>query len=343
MARDIVFYEGERKKPVAIFIHGLGMDSSIWENPSESHVLGGVVPISSLLSANPAKKDFGYSTSRPKAQFIRITSGMRKVKLTTSFHDAKSMGFSVATWSQKRPVGPVDEAVAELRDLIKVVGRFAENGIILIGHSRGGLIARKYMMSSDRRIKGLFTLCTPNKGSSIAKLAVYLSPLSLVISPLISVGKDKGALNRVLTRMNDLLESRAVGELLPNSTFFKSLKDTQTKGVYYLTVGGTSPSLLSLYRWKWKSVPEGQRTRWFLIPERIFSVPDIFEKIIPKGMYPLELKKNMGDGIVAAESSRLDWCDAHYNFALNHAAVLFDTRVRKIIRSALNKILNSMN
>ena len=93
-------------------------------------------------------------------------------------------------------------------------------GIILIGHSRGGLIARKYLFKQDKSIKGLITISTPHKGSSVAKIAKYLSPLVSMINPLVPNG-DKGTLSFSIKRILDFLKSRALKELLPDSKFFQ--------------------------------------------------------------------------------------------------------------------------
>lgn len=336
---DIVFHKGNNEKPAVIFIHGLGMDKKIWENPSESRILGGSLPINTLLSQKPVKKDFGYSRKKPAISFPGITTGIRPHNLKTSFDDMKLKGYSVVTWSQKRPVGPIDVAVSELTEIIDFTNKWNKNGIILVGHSRGGLIARKYLMHADKRVKGLITISTPHRGSSIAKLAVYISPLVSIISPLFPYSNNMGIFKKIVKRIIDFLESTAIRELLPDSDFFKSLNDKKIEGVYYMTIGGTSPLLFSLYRWKWKSVMEGSDKRWLLSPERILSIPDIFEKVIPESLYPLELKKGMGDGLVTAESSNIELCNNHYNFPLNHAEVLFDKNVRKIIGKAIDSIL----
>ena len=94
-------------------------------------------------------------------------------------------------------------------------------------------------------------------------------------------------------------------------------------------MGGTNPSLFGFYRWKEKTA-DGKRLQ---CPEEVLSFPGILEKIIPSGLFPDELKKGLGDGLVTAESSRLDWADEHHNFPLNHARMLYDKRVRETIIS----------
>ena len=141
-----------------------------------------------------------------------------------------------------------------------------------------------------------------------------------------------------MKRITDFLTSRALLELLPDSDFFTSLKDIKKDGIFCMTIGGTSPSLFRLYRWKLDYVMEDPGKRRVLVPEEIISIPEIFEKIIPEKFYPLELKKGLGDGLVTAESSKIDWCSNHHNFDLNHAEVLFDPDVRKIIADAVDRI-----
>jgi hypothetical protein len=47
----------------------------------------------------------------------------------------------------------------------------------------------------------------------------------------------------------------------------------------------------------------------------------------------------MGDGLVTEESSKIEWCSNHHSFPLNHAEMLFDKNVRKIISKAVDSIL----
>lgn len=338
MNPDIVLHKGDAKRPVVIFIHGLGMDKHIWTNPSESAILGGNLPINVLLSQKPEKKYFGYSKKKPSAVFPAFTAGEYPDKLQTSFDDLRAKGYPVLTWSQTRPVGPIDTAVKELAALAGIAAQVSREGIILIGHSRGGLIARQFLMNTGVPVKGLITICTPHKGSSIARLASYIKPLAALIAPLVSDAKDKGMLKVTMKRIIDFLTSRALLELLPDSDFFKSFHDVKREGVYCMTIGGTSPSLFRLYRWKMEYVMEDPEKRWVLVPEEIISIPEIFEKIVPAKVFPLELKKGRGDGLVTAESSKIDWCTNHYDFTLNHAEALFDPDVRKTVADAVDRI-----
>lgn len=296
MNLETVCYEGNLDKPAIIFIHGLGMDKAIWVNPSNSRILGGMFPLKILLN--------------------KIPSDERPYNLQTLFDDLRLKEYPVITWSQRRPASPINSAVSELSEIVKIAYNLTKAGVILIGHSRGGLIGRKYLLKKDQSIIGLITISTPHKGSSVARVANYLTPVVSILNPLFPV-KDKGTRSFAIKRIFEFLRSRALKELLPESRFLKSMKDGPLDWVNYISVGGTNPTLFNLYN---------------------FSFPDIFEKVIPENLYPEELKKGRGDGLVSAESSKIPWSHEHYNFELNHAEILFDEGVRDMLVRLIERL-----
>ncbi|MEW6417146.1 MAG: hypothetical protein AB1480_03385 [Nitrospirota bacterium] len=341
MKLDIVFHKGSNDRPAVIFIHGLGMDKDIWINPSKSLILGGRLPLKILLSQRPTVKDFGLSKKAPK-NTPTFSTGEQPDTMGTLFHDLSQKGYTVVTWSQERPAGPIEVAVSELEEVVKIVHELTKGGIIIIGQSRGGLIGRRYLIRKDKSIRGLITISSPHRGSSMAKLTNYLSSLASLISPLFS-GAEKGTLSSTIRHILNFLKSKALRELLPDSPFLKSLKDEPLDWVYYVSVGGTKPTLLTFYRLRWDPVREGELRRWFLRADELFSIPDILEKVIPKNHYPEEMKKGKGDGLVSAESSRIPWGHEHYNFELNHAEILFDKGVRDVLLKAIDNITHVQN
>jgi pimeloyl-ACP methyl ester carboxylesterase len=335
---DVASYSGNDRKPAVILIHGLGMDRWIWEDPSRSRILGGSLPISFLLTRTPPRKDYGYSEKKPLSLLQGLTTGASPRSLRTIFHELRGKDYPVITWSQKRPVGPLEIAVAELSEVEPIAKRLSRNGIILIGHSRGGLIARKYLMDTDSMIKGLFTISTPHSGSSIARLTEYVSPLVSAISPFFRKSSHTSKLRTAAKRVIEFLSSKGVKELLPDSKLFRDLRDQKQEGVFCMTIGGTSPSLFSLYRWKWETFNDSAHRRWILSPEKIFSIPDILEKIMPEAFIPDEIRQGLGDGLVTAESSRINWCGNHHTFPCNHAEILFNGQARKALITAVCNI-----
>ena len=203
MKLDIVLNKGDHNKPAVVFIHGLGMDKNIWADPAQSRILGGMFPLKILLN---------------KISFDETPENIR-----TLFHDLQSRGYPVITWSQKRPAGPMDFAVSELNEIVELAGGLTKKGVILIGHSRGGLIARKYLMTNTKDIRGLYTISTPHHGSSIAKIGEYLSPLGSMIAPLIPFGKI-GLLADAIKRISDFLRSGAFLRTSSRIGFLQDIK-----------------------------------------------------------------------------------------------------------------------
>lgn len=295
MKLDIVSHKGSDDRPAVVFIHGLGMNMDIWVNPLNSRILGGQFPLKVLLKRMPeAQQTFPQ----------------------TLYDDLLQRDYSVITWSQKRPAGPIDSVIPELEEIVKTVRESTNAGIVLVGHSRGGLIARKYLSGKNYPIRGLITVSTPHKGSSIAGIAKYFSPLAVVLNPLIPEG-DKGTLSFSMKRIFDFLKSRALKELLPGSDFFKSLSCRPVEGVYYSSIGGTNPTLFTFLN---------------------LSFPDAFEKVVPGNLYPDEIKMGKGDGLVSAESSRIPWGEEHYNFDRNHVEILFEKRARDALLRIIERI-----
>lgn len=64
----------------------------------------------------------------------------------------------------------------------------------------------------------------------------------------------------------------------------------------------------------------------------------MLEKLIPENLYPEEMKKGRGDGLVSAGSSKIPWCHEHYNFDLNHAEILFNNGVRDVLGKIIERL-----
>jgi len=297
MNLDTVIHPGDNKYPAVIFIHGLGMDKNIWVNPASSRILGGMFPLSVLLKS-------------------QLSPGEKSAGMKTLYDDLMERGYPVVTWSQKRPAGPIDAAVLELDEIVRIAVNLSKSGIILVGHSRGGLIARKYLMVNPQDMRGLMTISTPHKGSSVAGFSKYVSPLVSKITPVIPAG-EKGTLAFSVKKIIEFLRSRALKELLPESDFFRSLHDSPFDHISYASIGGTDPTLFTVFN---------------------FCFPDAFEKVIPQRFYPEEMKEGKGDGLVTAESSRMPWESDHHDYACNHAGILFDEEVKKNLIEKIEEI-----
>jgi pimeloyl-ACP methyl ester carboxylesterase len=286
---EIFFHRGEGNRPLVVFIHGMGTDMKIWSAPSEALIMGGKYPLPAL--------------AEPGAE------------IATSLQDLKSLGYPLLSWTQSRPVGPIMVAVRELKELLGRYEEYTASGTILICHSRGGLVARKYLEAQDVPIRVVITLATPHHGTSMARWAAIISPLASAMSQLLDATKKDidSAFRRVLA----FLGSTGLRELLPGSQFYSGLKDVKKEGVRYVSIGGTNPDLLRAVS---------------------VSLPQLISRVLPESVVPEEMREGMGDGLVSAASSVLPYADEHLNVHANHGSILFDKEVRRLIIKTVESV-----
>jgi pimeloyl-ACP methyl ester carboxylesterase len=290
MKLDIRFRKGDKDKPLAVFIHGLGMNADFWADPARARVLGGSYPLSALLGED--------------------------IEMRTSYQDLEGLGFGVLTWSQSRPAGPIAAAERELRQILLEHSAHAHEGVLFICHSRGGLVARKYLEAGADTTLAVITLSTPHGGTSLAKWAVFMSPLATAVTHLLK-NFDRQEADTAFRKILRFLGSSGLKELLPGSDFYRRLRDERVGGAKYVSVGGTDPDLF----------------RALALPLR-----QLLASVVPEKMFPEEMRDGRGDGLVSAASSVLPYADEHLNFPLNHASIIFDRGVRDFIVAIVQSI-----
>ncbi|MBN2654331.1 MAG: hypothetical protein JXR79_04355 [Nitrospirae bacterium] len=276
---DYFFHKGSSRAPLALFIHGLGLAMESWTDPANQKIFVG---------------------TKSLAEHFRSSD------LKTSFHDLKDMGCTLLAWTQRRPSGPVSIAVDELTDLLIQHRQYADKGLIIFGHSRGGLIARKFLEGSPYQLRMLITLGTPHHGSGLCDFARKLSFLSSTVSKMQSGREDVSG----LVKAARFLQSRGFKELYTDSYFLSTLKDDPIRGAMYLSIGGTNPDLVKI---------KGQ------------PLADMLCRYLPGIVVPDEMKSGAGDGLVTCRSAVLPYADEHMDFHCNHLKLLFAKEVRGFI------------
>ena len=311
MDLDITIHRGAADRPAVIFIHGLGMGKYFWTNPLETKIFAGNIPLKV------------FAATRPRPASIKsgkkLTIGSVPKKIDTLWTGLRDKGFSLLCWSQKRPVGPINVAVEELDEIMhRAVRLFPDKPLALIGHSRGGLIARKFMEGEVPGIKALITLSSPHRGTSLSRIGKRLSPLSGFLKGILPQDTH-GTVSGVLKNVTDLLEGNALKELMPGSDFFRDLRDTAVDGIHYLSFGGTKTELLTIYKWE----KQGD----VLSPKPLLTIPDSLIKVFPDSILPDELCPGKGDVMVTAKSSVLPWAERHYDLNVNHISIMWNSKV----------------
>ena len=309
-------------KPVVIFIHGLAVNKDIWINPLDTKIFAENFPLKYIAAEPP-----GTGASPQKRT---ITTGVIPDRIEGLWSILGDEGYNLVCWSQRRPVGPIALAVDDLRELTEKVKRlFPGRPVALIGHSRGGLIARKFMEEKHPQIKALITIASPHEGSSLSNIGKYLSPLQGVIKNILP-RETHGTVAQILKRISDLLEGNVLKELMPGSEFFRKLRDSPSKDINYLSFGGYKTELITIYKWEKGDTGNG--------PKKLLTIPDSLLKFIPASAVPDEIMPGKGDIMVTAKSSALPWASDHYNLKANHFTILWDKVVIKKTLDVLGEI-----
>jgi pimeloyl-ACP methyl ester carboxylesterase len=300
-------HNGKPGMPVVLLIHGLGMNNYFWVNPKKCFVLGGLAPLTIFLTDASEKSENTIS-------FGSLAPGTKGL-----WNFLKSKGFTLASWSQSKPLGPIRIAIDELvAALVKVRAKWPDKPVYLVGHSRGGLIARRYLLEEPAAdIEGLVTISSPHSGTGMAKFSPYLKPAGSLLKRVIPE-KSNAKLTDALERLADFFQSPAIEELMPDSEFMASIKKPLPRKLKKLSFGGTSPALFQLI----VRLPNGSY--------KTIKFPDMLAGAIPSGHLPRELTPGLGDALVSSKSARLTG-SKHYDFPDNHVRAAYDHNIHKII------------
>ena len=309
MELNLTLHAGAAAKPAIILIHGFGVNKYFWEAPEKCLVFGGFFPLTVFLSRSPVDNHNSI-----------ITTGLPDSNLKGLFARLVDAGYSIASWSQKQPLGPIFDAVQELEYIIQTTQeRWPDKPIILIGHSRGGLIAKKFLIDHDRTdIKQLITVGTPHEGSTLAGFTEYLRPVAHILEKIVP-NDSQSKMMAAVSRLTSYLKSPATIELMPRSELIESVKGPLPERIKQFSFGGTDPSLFKLYV---RSLAGG--------PWNVFPFPDLLVSAIPSNRLPDEIKPGLGDALVTAQSAVLEGAE-HHNIQANHVGLAYDKEVQDTI------------
>ena len=312
MELSLKLHNGMPGLPAIILIHGLGMNNYFWVDPKKCFVLGGLAPLTIFLANAAGKPENTLSFGTMEHDMQGLWKRLQKA------------GFSLASWTQSQPLGPIQVAIDELGAVMATVqNKWPNKPVYLVGHSRGGLIARKFLLEGKiPDIKGLITICSPHAGTGMAKFVRYLKPTGSFLEKIIP-HQSKAALAKALGRLAEFLQSPAIEELAPGSAFLSSLGKTLPKQIRKLSFGGTSPALFQLI------------LRLPAKNYKIIKLPDMLVGAIPSVHLPHELTPGLGDALVTAESAKLSG-SIHHNFPNNHVKSAYDKEVQKMILAFLS-------
>ena len=314
MKLDLTLIPGRAGMPAVVLVHGLGMNRHFWRDAARCQALGGLGPLTMFLAGPPAEDEERlFSTGTPDPELTGLGDRLEEE------------GFSLASWSQQNPLGPAGPALEELNQVVHTVAEtWSDKKIFLVGHSRGGVLARNYLLSHvNPVISGLVTICSPHNGTRLASYADFLRPMGGILEKILPVNTN-GSIVLAMKRFVDFIKTPATRELQPGSPFLAELDRPLSEHLRLLSFGGTDPALLRLF----------VRTR-IEAPWKELDPAELLARTIPASRLPAELTPGAGDGLVAATSAILPGA-AHHNIPCNHVGVAFSGPVHQRIVDFLN-------
>jgi len=365
-------------KPIVILLHGLGGDRDDWMNPFQDRNWPydhrcDPEEIDEGVHSGPAMGKWpGLDTRYFLSPRLQSNSrGADRSDDRSWWQALVSAGFPVFTYSQAPTLlMPLSQGVvAEFKRFMETIMRdvlgdpaLCDRKIVLLGHSRGGLIARAFLGDPDVKagtgsrfpqVSGLITLSSPHQGSHMSlmddKLISFLSAIQRHV-PRLPNDAGNQVIN-VLKAKTDAFVDEYGDEIEPNSPFYRALQAQEPvlPGVCCISVGGTSPRLMRVYLWMFTSdslLPRRGRARKIEFHWRAKPIEARGASPIPDGL-PLkllgidvdEIMPGRGDGLTA--DSRCHFpapfqVEEHLSFKLSHAEELWDPQLQATIIKRLD-------
>lgn len=360
------FSPGKPGMPAVLLIHGLAASSGHWTDPGSTWSI---------------KSGHFKHWKKPRAHSGRMTAptvkgAIESVALSPvnkSVHEADSFftalskaGFTVATWDQVPCMATtkvpdqacLDSDVFETawpssRAALAELARLTDPAtpIALVGHSRGGLVARRLLKEKDvpglDRVRWNISLHTPHHGSSMATKGAALKKklkamdafddlLDLDFVPKAERKAVKKLLPDVGAGLADTVDALVVltglkgaAELAEGGPLYTALEADEVlrPNVQYVTFGGSSPRVARVHA----RVYDGSLTGdWTTSVKQLFDFPADLKLDFD------EMKKG-GDLLVTDKSAHFRPGVTHVRNPLNHAEVLWNDDVQKDVIAILSK------
>ncbi|MBY8994301.1 MAG: hypothetical protein KGD59_07105 [Candidatus Heimdallarchaeota archaeon] len=308
---------------LVLLIHGFATSKYCWLDPDIGN-MGWVKE----YQKDPEPVDYGWH-SIPPPPFIPVEwtlSEQLVPKGVTEILDQHNIDW--LTYSQKSPFGDIEISVKELKEILNAIkNEFGKRRIIIIAHSRGGLISKRYLDTTEQTpVEKLVTFGTPYGGTFFSAMEMFRLP-------------SKQFLNRVKAarRLWDVSQERKIDsistkQMAPRSDFLIELSSKGCReDIKYVNVAGRNSLITNVYTWRWETsclLPKFMQAKekmdlrkkliaenssihewydlpshyllnpfnWILIPNKIFE-------FYPRIGYPEVLR---GDGAVSVESALMD-------------------------------------
>jgi pimeloyl-ACP methyl ester carboxylesterase len=327
---------GDKRKPLVFLLHGAAGNASHMTDPG-SPSLGFSHDYTAPF---PSDRDVGWSWYPGVGPWSFKLDDPKTVRSWQQALDDR--GYGTLTYTQVAPSGLLQPAVDELAEVMTfAMSKFSERGFVLLAHSRGGLLVRKFLKDNQPtltcQVRRVIMLHSPNQGDQLAFVASSLnSAISALKSSLGSKGQQ--AVDDALGWLVAIIGSPAFTEMAQGSTFLTGLAagETALPNVEYNTFGGTSVLFSRILAWVY--TPGSALPRFHLPPfhHMITMVEVPIVSPIANSLPNLvdEITEGKGDLLVADRRTRVSFA-VHRTNSLSHAEALWDENLQAQVLSLL--------
>jgi hypothetical protein len=354
--------------PLVILLHGLGGKSTDMTAPLIPYG-----PVAFNRAATfPGYRDEGFQVSPPLVPVARFFADP-PVSAVTSWRDALlAAGFPTATYTQNG--GTVGVSATQLATFaagpLSTDSRLSGARIAFVGHSRGGVIVRSFLVSASTnpalapflaRVTALITLHSPHGGSGLAGAVAAIDGLAARLQVLIaSAGLPPLG---ILTMLRIMTGNPNYPELVPGSAVLATIAAGEpVPGIAYHTFGGTSTAALRVWAdvytpdstvpwpvpfplFHWGSTPVHIGTPLdvasFAPTALLAPTPFVTELLTVLGALAAttpELANGSGDVLVTNASAHLTFSATRTANPLNHAEALWDPTLQSQVIAILSRL-----
>jgi Asp-tRNA(Asn)/Glu-tRNA(Gln) amidotransferase A subunit family amidase len=318
--REIQVTDGDPDRPLVLLLHGTGGTVSDMTTPA-AH------PDNNYDFAVPFPPDVTVGWREYPGVGVWSCCDLDPKKDIRSWRDVLRLyKFRTAAYSQVDNAGFLARPVEELGVVMAALVRaFPRTPFVLLAHSRGGLLTRKFLKDAGALaapVRTVITLHSPHTGSDLASVAVFLRRR---IEDLRAIGGD--VVLAALGWLLDIVDSEAYAELAVGGDFLLDLAkgEEALPEVDYFTFGGVSVRLTRVRTWtytldsaipQWHWPPFQHRRSEGpapLVSPLLDTLPDLVD----------EIADGRGDMLTADARTRLPFA-VHQTNRINHAEALWD-------------------
>ena len=345
-------------REVILLLHGTGGNKFEWSfpawrglnydhqhDPSNKHSDGHVSPPWNLLPR------FSLSDKRD----IRC---WRSVLL--------ALGHTIIYYSQDGADDAIEVARDQLEDRIVpfirdevLTGPLAGKRVVIIGHSRGGILTRLYLArhtaEASQWIQRVITLNSPHGATdapnAARRLRDEIQALALLLGLSLGAPLSVNLLVGLVIRFGiDVEPTAAQAQLVPGDPLFDQLSlPADTPDIAFHTFGGSSVTVARVYVWYWTpgsfvprwSIPNPvPHWDWTLFPTEIAPVSPMLDAIPDIAVFA-EQRQGEGDIAVTVASAQLPGVP-HQTLPINHGEAFFDEPLFAEVTSILGTPLGAI-